>query len=441
MLNKKRFMYLKGLNFVAIDFETANHLQMACQVGITVVIDGEIKETITKLIQPPGNQYDVNFKNVHHITEDMTKNMPTFDVVWQEISQYFIGTTLVAHQKSADETILYKNLDYYGIMSMGIKKFLCTYQIYNRGLEELCAGFHIDFSNHHDAGFDSFACAQFYINYNAGIEPDLDAMNKYRDEIKNTKIKRDFGKHERICGDVLKKDLSGADPNNPFYDRKVVITGTFSFDRRDLAIKLKKMGADVDTGITKKTNYVIIGDDPGYAKIEKLEKLLHDGYTIRKLSEMDIMRIFAGEAEDFLTEKEVRKDLDFSYEHYSKNHIGWNPPTYNVEMFWGKGFRKERFCIYQITGNYGNLGNWELSPDIQVCVLSDSTIEKLKLGIKDETIKYIENYYNKDKSTNFSFKFLSESDIISYCRENYSSLDTSTKYYYDIYINSPLENN
>ena len=66
-------MKIKGLDFVAIDFETANHLQMACQVGITIVVDGEIKETITKLIQPPGNQFEAMFKGVHHITEEMTK--------------------------------------------------------------------------------------------------------------------------------------------------------------------------------------------------------------------------------------------------------------------------------------------------------------------------------------------------------------------------------
>ena len=53
-------MNLQGVNFIAVDFETAGPSQMACQVGFTIVKDGEIKETITRLIQPPGNQYDKN---------------------------------------------------------------------------------------------------------------------------------------------------------------------------------------------------------------------------------------------------------------------------------------------------------------------------------------------------------------------------------------------
>lgn len=431
----------KGLDFVAVDFEYSNHLQMACQVGITVVKDGDIIETISRLIQPPGNNYEQNYINVHHITPKMTENEPTFDVVWQEISKYFIGTTLVAHNKETEETVLYKNLDYYGIMPMGINPFICTYKIYNRGLEELCAGFNMDYTDHHNASFDSECCAKFYINYLNGITPDISLMDQKAKEIKKRNTNKfDISKHERICGDLLKKDLTGADPNNPFFDRKVVVTGTFSFDRRALASKLKSMGADIDSGITKKTNYVIIGNEPGPSKIEKLDKLIRDGYNIRKIFEDDLNKIFAGDTEEFVTEKEVRKDLDFTYDHFLSNHINWNPPTYNVEMFWGKGFREQRYCIYQITGNYGNWGNWELCPEVQVCVLSNSTIEKLKNGIKDETIKYIEDYYNKDKSINFNFKFLAEEDIISYCRDNYKKLDPSTIFYYDIYVNS-RENN
>ena len=43
-------------NFISIDFETATCDKMACQVGITIVEDGEIKDTIVRLIQPPQKQ-------------------------------------------------------------------------------------------------------------------------------------------------------------------------------------------------------------------------------------------------------------------------------------------------------------------------------------------------------------------------------------------------
>ena len=427
-------MNLQGVNFIAVDFETAGPSQMACQVGFTIVKDGEIKETITRLIQPPGNQYDKNCIRTHHITPDKTQNEPTFDVVWQDISHYFIETQIVAHNRGTDENVLLKNLEYYGIMSMGIRlPFTCTYKLLKYGLEDLCVGFNMDYSGHHDAGFDSMCCAQFYINYLSGIKPDEELIKQHQKERKNGSLNNIFSSHEKICGDVLKKDLTGADPCNPFYDRKVVITGTFSFDRRSLARKLQSMGADVDSGITKKTNFVIIGDDAGPSKMEKLEKLIHDGYKIKKIYEEDLDRIFSGDFEDFVTEKQVRKDLDFTYNHFLANHIGWIDP-YNIEMFWGKDFKEQRFCIYQITGNMGALGNWELCPEVQICVLSNTTIEKLKNGVKDETIQYIQDYYNRNKAMAFNFKFITEDDILSYCSENYESLDPSTKKYYDTYV-------
>ena len=60
--------------------------------------------------------------------------------------------------------------------------------------------------------------------------------------------------------------------------------------------------------------------------------------------------------------------------------------------------------------------NYTLSPQIQIFVLSDSTLEKLKNGEKDESIMMIQNYYNKNKGDKFDFKFMSENDILSFAQ-------------------------
>ena len=117
------------MNFVAIDFETATFDRMACQVGITIVKEGEIIDTFEKLIQPPRNYYDYANINVHHITPEMTKDAPTFDKVWEEISDYIIGKVVVAHNAAFDEDVLYKNLSFYGIQVRGIMPFFCTYKL------------------------------------------------------------------------------------------------------------------------------------------------------------------------------------------------------------------------------------------------------------------------------------------------------------------------
>jgi NAD-dependent DNA ligase len=104
--------------------------------------------------------------------------------------------------------------------------------------------------------------------------------------------------HTNICGDVLQKDLSSADPRNPFYDRKVVITGVFNIDRQELADKLKSMGADIDKGVGSKTNYLLIGEEPGPSKIKKFDGLIAAGKDVRKIYQEDLDLILAGKEYD-----------------------------------------------------------------------------------------------------------------------------------------------
>lgn len=279
--------------FIAVDFETATYDRMACQIGITIVENGEIKDTIVQLIQPPHNYYDLNCVKVHHITPEKTANAPTFDKLWPKLEPLFTSYIAVAHNASFDESVLRKNLDYYGISHNKILPFFCTYDIYGLSLENLCKAFHMPIEGHHDAGFDSLCCAKFFLNFSNHVRPDMSL------DFTEPKEKTKTSSSNQLKGDLLKKDLTNADTENPFYNKKVVITGVFTIDRDVLAAKFKTMGADVNSSISKKTNYVIIGDAPGPAKMEKLDSLIAEGCNIRKLYQCDIDEIFAGNLEKY----------------------------------------------------------------------------------------------------------------------------------------------
>ncbi|ERK40335.1 exonuclease [Segatella baroniae F0067] len=292
-----RIKDITPVNFIAIDFETATADRMACQIGITIVEEGVIKDTVVKLIQPPGNNYDSNTIAIHHITPNNTADAPTFDKVWTEISHYFVDSTIVAHNAAFDEDVLRRNLDFYKISSENIKPFECTYRIFNLSLEDLCDAFLMNIEGHHDAGFDSKCCAQFYLNYLNGISPGLvtPSKSKQKRTKNNLAITEDLS-GRKISSETL-KPLEAQDvenPNTPFFQQKIVITGTFdAFPHRDdLGIVLQKYGADINISISRKTNIVIIGEDAGLKKLEKIEMLQEQGYDIKTYSEDELLAEF-----------------------------------------------------------------------------------------------------------------------------------------------------
>lgn len=281
-------------NFVAIDFETATSSRMACQLGIVVVKNGEIIECKEFLIQPPNNYYEANVMKYHHVTPEMTKGEPTFEELWPEIKSYFTTLPIYAHNAPFDSDVLFKNLAYYNIPCYDIYYFSCTCSAFNNtSLMHLCIGFGIpyDAQKHHGALYDAERCADFALKQLQGIEPDWNKIDEYK-KSKDDKIAIRMGmRRKSLHGDVLKKDLTGANPDNPFYDRKVVITGEFGIERSELGGILKKLGADIDTGITRKTNYVLTGMYPGPAKMKKLTSLIEEGYDIKRVEEGELLKI------------------------------------------------------------------------------------------------------------------------------------------------------
>ncbi|GHT21535.1 hypothetical protein AGMMS4957_10430 [Bacteroidia bacterium] len=93
-------------------------------------------------------------------------------------------------------------------------------------------------------------------------------------------------------GNILEQDLKNADPANPFYNKSVVFTGVLdNFSRLDAAEKVKAMGANINKSISGYTDYVIMGDGAGPAKIQQIEKLQSEGSKIRVISEAEFLEM------------------------------------------------------------------------------------------------------------------------------------------------------
>lgn len=291
---------MKNANFIAFDFETAtSSTRMPCQIGIVVVKEGQIVDRIERYIQPPGNRYNKKCIEVHGITPEMTKDKPEFDIVWEEIKEYFEANFIVAHNINFDIDVLSKALSKYNIAPPIIMGIECTFNLTGASLHDACNDFGIELK-HHNALSDATACAEIFIHYLKGeIKPcqvgynDNDLIDvEENNDSSSIPYQTDITFHEKINKEYLIQDLDVENKNNPFYNKKVVITGIFSMiSRNDLASLMQSLGADVNTSISKKTNYVITGMEPGPSKLEKIKKLQEEGYKIKILSEDSLFEI------------------------------------------------------------------------------------------------------------------------------------------------------
>ena len=160
------------VNFIAIDFETATgYRNSVCEVGICVVVHGEVIETRSWLVRPPENYYWGKFIEIHGITPDDTEDAPDFDQVWEEIERTYLDDfdLFVAHNAVFDRGCLETTAEYYNIHLPKLR-WDCScntarkiYSFESNSLDYLCEQLAIPEGSHHRAGDDAEMCARLYL--------------------------------------------------------------------------------------------------------------------------------------------------------------------------------------------------------------------------------------------------------------------------------------
>jgi len=159
------------MNFVAIDFETANHSRESiCSVGIAVVENGKLIKSFEKLIRPSPNYYHWRMIDCHGITPEMTNKLPDFGKIWKEIKPFLAGKKVIAHNAGFDIGALRSVLDVYQFTYPEIE-YYCSCAIsrrtfnnlQNHRLSTVCDYLGIKL-NHHNAESDAIGAAQIVLS-------------------------------------------------------------------------------------------------------------------------------------------------------------------------------------------------------------------------------------------------------------------------------------
>ena len=167
-------------DFAAIDFETANFESTSvCSVGVVIVRNGEISDSLYSLIQPEPNYYNRLHTRIHGLRRQDTEEAPVFPKVWKEVEKLLLLNEedakwlgrpylpLVAHNKAFDETCLravfrcyqmdYPDYKFYDTLAVSRRYY--GNSLPNHQLQTVAAACGYILENHHHALADAEACA------------------------------------------------------------------------------------------------------------------------------------------------------------------------------------------------------------------------------------------------------------------------------------------
>ncbi|WP_426348520.1 exonuclease domain-containing protein [Alloiococcus sp. CFN-8] len=263
------------MDFVAIDFETANEKRNSpCSIGIVVVKGGEVVEKLHYLIRPQEMRFMPINIGIHGIRPAMVKDAPEFPEVWEKIKNYFPNSTVVAHNASFDISVLRKTAELYDI-ELPSFQYICTMKLaknFYLGLQDAKLNTVNDFLDykfiHHDALYDALACSNILL--------------KVSEELKTTDIQEVADITGLVMGYVDCKGYSSCSlkgrairtSNKTYYYKRennaenynreafknevVVFTGKLNSMSRDQAMTLvRRLGGATGGTVTKKTTILV----------------------------------------------------------------------------------------------------------------------------------------------------------------------------------------
>jgi DNA polymerase-3 subunit epsilon len=167
---------MDNLNFIALDFETANHYRKSvCSIGMVKVENGKIDDEFYSLVKPTPFNFEPLLTKIHGLTEVDCLNAPEFKYLWPSVSSWFHNQIILGHNVSFEKSVL-KHLSLEHQIDFKVMDFLCTLNIARKLLPELDNHKLPKIYNHlfnkkmrhHNALEDARAAAEIMISFQSG---------------------------------------------------------------------------------------------------------------------------------------------------------------------------------------------------------------------------------------------------------------------------------
>jgi DNA polymerase-3 subunit epsilon len=332
-----------GLDFTAIDFETANGFRGSpCAVGLTKVRAGKVVAEASWLMRPPPNHDHFDYHNVriHGIRAEDVAGLPRFGELFPEIGAFIGDDILAAHNAAFDLGVIRSGLEVSGLPGPAFE-YVCTvmlsrrcYSLVSNSLPFAAEEAGVPLVNHHDAGEDARACAgilidiaarngansiaELYLSLGLAL-PRQQAFDPARDDLSKQSLAALAVAGTNGGGSsTVRPSRSGwpeeganplpntaAEPGHPLYGQTVVFTGELAMGRPEAKVRSAELGARPESRVTARTTVLVVGD--GFVasdlrsgrltgKARRVLELHERGQPIEVLSEGEFLQMVGGYA-------------------------------------------------------------------------------------------------------------------------------------------------
>lgn len=283
-------------DFTIIDLETTGldpTFDEIIEVGAIRVRNGDVTDTFSSLVKPE-KEVDAFITEITGITNEMLADAPSISEIFPDFLSFVSNDIIVGHNVNFDINFVYDtNSKLYS--QYFSNSFTDTLRLSRRllpelehhRLKDLINHFEIDIERQHRSLDDCKATLECYNKLKSL------AVEKY-DTLDNFYIENKSKCKKRLDLSKIKTAITEFDEDNPFFEKVCVFTGVLEkMKRSDAAQLVVDLGGLCGNSVTKKTNYLILGNndycptirDGKSTKQKKAEELKLKGNDIEIISE------------------------------------------------------------------------------------------------------------------------------------------------------------
>ena len=268
------------------------------ELGAIKVRNNEIVDTFSKLIRP-GIALNPFIQELTGITDEMLEYAATLDDVIDEFIEFIGDDIVVGHNVGFDVNFIYDNLlklrgTYFNndsVNTLRISKKLIK-ELRHHSLYDLCLFYGIEEEKGHRSLVDCKTTYQLFNILKKQVESQYNSFDDFYSSF-NKKSNYSGINYNKIINE-LQPSVDDIDETNFFFDKTCVFTGSLEkMTRVEAAQIVVNLGGNVGNGVTKSTNFLILGNndycksikDGKSNKQKKAEQLILAGADLKIISE------------------------------------------------------------------------------------------------------------------------------------------------------------